>query len=126
MTQETEVCSHCGGPVIVIRLQADKIDAAAIVERIKQIEAAKAGRNPLVPLDFKPHPYCGCEHCTENYYPDGSPRHNRSGTPIEQGAQARGPHDLQARFDALASYVRSFGGDVDAIIESKLRPHGQE
>jgi hypothetical protein len=115
MTQEIEeVCSQCGRPVI--RIRAGAIDAAA-VERMK---AARSAHGALVPLDLKPHPYCGCEHCTENYYPDGSPRHNRSGTPIPQGAQARGPHDLQARFDALASYVRSFGADVDAIIESEL------
>lgn len=36
----------------------------------------------LPPLDIEPHPYCGCEHCRENYYPNGSPRHDSSGNPI--------------------------------------------
>lgn len=36
----------------------------------------------LAPLDIKPHPYCGCEYCVETFYPNGSPRHDRSGNPI--------------------------------------------
>lgn len=44
----------------------------------------------LAPLDIKPHPYCGCEHCTENYYPNGSPRHDSSGNPIPPGSTKDG------------------------------------